>query len=219
MEAAWRRAAPRRPVRLWLASARAPARPARPMRPPPAPAPRTRRRPSRSPAQADEQIARLDLRASRCSRPRALAARRLLVAGRAAALGAARGREPRSPRPRARPCDVPLPHRPLPLHAGATRSAGCARRASRATVTSSNGTLTPAGELLALLVALAGDHHHVVRRRQRDCPLDRRAAIDLDVHRPLGASAPARRRRARRDAGHDLRDDRLGDPPSAGCRR
>ena len=63
-------------------------------------------------------------------------------------------------------------------HAPAAR-----RSASRATTRSSNGQLL-AGDLLALLVALAGDHDNVPGLGQPDRARDRRApvGIDLDVH-------------------------------------
>src|SRR5204862_5879942 len=60
------------------------------------------------------------------------------------------------------------------------------------------GDLAPVLELLALLVALAGDHHDVARARCVDGAPDRLAAVDhhLDA---VGALDP----------GHDFGDDRL----------
>ena len=55
------------------------------------------------------------------------------------------------------------------------------RSASRATSRSSNGWIC-AGDLLAELVTLAGDHDDVAGARQLDRPLDRCAAVELDLH-------------------------------------
>jgi len=66
----------------------------------------------------------------------------------AADRGAARRRNRDDPRFRrfGDPRCAPVPH-------------ARARSSARATCASSNGTMRPAGELLTLLVALAGDHH------------------------------------------------------------
>ena len=61
-------------------------------------------------------------------------------------------------------------------HAGALS----ARSASRATSRSSNGSLR-AGDLLPLLVTLAGDHDDVARPCRLERPLDRTAPVELDV--------------------------------------
>ena len=74
--------------------------------------------------------------------------------------------------------------------------------ASRATVRSSKGSV-PIGELLTLLVALAGDHDHVARPGVGERPLDGRAAVELDLH-----IEPAGRPRRRWPP----------DPRCAGCR-
>src|SRR5215218_2480636 len=60
--------------------------------------------------------------------------------------------------------------------------------------------LAPAGELLPLLVALAGDHDDVARLGQLDRLGDRRAAVGFAFHVKRSAA----------HAAHDLVDDRLG---------
>src|SRR5918997_3796028 len=57
--------------------------------------------------------------------------------------------------------------------------------------------LAPAGELLPLLVALAGDHHHVAGARHAHSLEDRRPAVGVVLD--VGASA---------GSGQDLGDDR-----------
>ena len=122
----------------------------------------------------------------------------------------ARPRASRSPRARARAvarAPAPRAARRRPA-ATLLRRPARARSASRATATSSNGHLAAVRELLALLVALAGDHHHVAGRR----PARPRARS------PRGGRRLARPSR-RVHAGHDLGDDRLRVLASAGCRR
>ena len=101
----------------------------------------------------------------------------------------------------------PTPYGPAPTIAARSR----ARNASRATVTSSNGTLTPAGQLLALLVALAGDHHHIVLASAS--AMARSIALRRSTSTCTGAPAGE----DLRGPGHDLRDDLPPDPPTAGC--
>ena len=69
------------------------------------------------------------------------------------------------------------------------------RSASRATVDVVERHLAPARELLALLVALAGDHDHVARRgaaRSRARSPSRRSTIALDVRGPAPCQDLAR---------------------------
>ena len=72
------------------------------------------------------------------------------------------------------------------------------------------GDLPAVLELLALLVALAGDHDEVAGLRPAERQRDRGTPVGLD-HGALAAVG--------RDALEDLLDDRLRGPPSAGCRR
>ena len=105
------------------------------------------------------------------------------------------------------PAALPPPHRPThapppprdplrapPCHAVAPAAgARRTRSASRATATSSNGTSRALGELLALLVALARDQHHIPGTCGRDRAADRLAPVGLH-HRSRGAHRPSRRR-------------------------
>ena len=121
--------------------------------------------------QRDEQVTRLD-------RARVDDHARRTLARAAHQLGARRARRS-APRPRSS-----SPHRPQ----GVARDLDVVER-----------LLAPALELLALLVALAGDHDDVAGPRELDRARDRRPAVGvaLDV------------RRTGRDPGEDLVDDRL----------
>ena len=199
------RRCPRPSAAMAATAARARARPAPPTRPPAAPAPRTRRR--RRARRAGRRTARpAPPRASRCSRarvrsrPMAPADRRSVAVSRGPP---ARPAPSRGRRTNARPGgarDSPT-SQSLTCLSRRPRSERSAPRA--ATVDVVERQLAPVRELLALLVALAGDHHHVARLRQRDRPLDRRPAIDLDVRpravaRATRASAAIAARRSRR---------------------
>ena len=81
-------------------------------------------------------------------------------------------------RARGAPAAAARPARGSSASSRASADAG-ARRMSRATVTSSNGSLRPRCELLPLLVALAGDHHDVAGPGGRDRRARSPAAIDL----------------------------------------
>ncbi len=142
---------------------------------------RRRRRRAGSPARPDEQIARADARANRSD---ARVGHPGPSAG--AAQPPAAAREPRA-------------RRPVLIRAAASRPA--AASASRATVDVVERKLAPAGELLALLVALAGDDHDVAGRGR--APTARAAIASAAVgewsSRPVASAC-------RRDLG----DDRLG---------
>ena len=99
-------------------------------------------------------------------------------------------------RPPARTIWRPSPRRSAPVLSDFTRPAQLL--ASHLAVV--EGDLAAALELLALLVALAGDHDGVARAAPARGQRDRGAAVGLDLHpaaRPSGA-------------GEDLADDRLG---------
>ena len=72
------------------------------------------------------------------------------------------------------------------------------------------GDLPAALELLALLVALAGDHDEIAGRGPAERQRDRRPAVGLDLDALAAVGG---------DPLEDLLDDRVRDPPSAGCRR
>ena len=159
--------------------------------------------------------------------PGARAARRLRMLGRdqhPPGAGRQRLRGVARRRPRARRADptnrspAPAARESITARAGPPRPAGggCTSRAPAAWATCSGvhsrmpvpqrlardrdvveGHLAPARELLALLVALAGDHHHVAGTRLVHRPRDRRAAVDQP-------------RRVLPRARQDLADDRLG---------